>query len=115
MSEVRGAATFRTSADAYDRHIGRYGPELAAALIAVELTRWHYVERSPDPAAYCEFFRETFRLVAGLYAALADRRDALAALDRDFLEFAARSTQGPPRGPAEYHYEYLPVVGRKPE
>lgn len=34
MSEVRGAATFRTSADAYDRHIGRYGPELAAALIA---------------------------------------------------------------------------------
>jgi ubiquinone/menaquinone biosynthesis C-methylase UbiE len=34
VSEVRGAATFRTSADAYDRHIGRYGPELAAALIA---------------------------------------------------------------------------------
>jgi SAM-dependent methyltransferase len=33
VSEVRGAATFRTSADAYDRHIGRYGPELAAALI----------------------------------------------------------------------------------
>jgi SAM-dependent methyltransferase len=34
VSEVRGAATFRTSADAYDRHIGRYGAELAAALIA---------------------------------------------------------------------------------
>ena len=34
VTEVRGAATFRTSADAYDRHIGRYGPELAAALIA---------------------------------------------------------------------------------
>jgi SAM-dependent methyltransferase len=34
VSEVRGAETFRTSADAYDRHIGRYGPELAAALIA---------------------------------------------------------------------------------
>jgi SAM-dependent methyltransferase len=29
-----GAATFRTPADAYDRHIGRYGPELARALIA---------------------------------------------------------------------------------
>jgi SAM-dependent methyltransferase len=28
-----GAATFRTSADAYDRHIGRYGPGLAAALV----------------------------------------------------------------------------------
>jgi SAM-dependent methyltransferase len=29
-----GAETFRASADAYDRHIGRYGPSLAAALIA---------------------------------------------------------------------------------
>jgi SAM-dependent methyltransferase len=28
-----GAATFRTPADAYDRHIGRYGGELARALI----------------------------------------------------------------------------------
>jgi ubiquinone/menaquinone biosynthesis C-methylase UbiE len=34
VSDVRGAATFRISADSYDRHIGRYGPELAAALIA---------------------------------------------------------------------------------
>jgi SAM-dependent methyltransferase len=29
-----GAETFRASADAYDRHVGRYGPSLAAALIA---------------------------------------------------------------------------------
>jgi SAM-dependent methyltransferase len=29
-----GAATFRTPAEAYDRHIGRYGGELARALIA---------------------------------------------------------------------------------
>jgi SAM-dependent methyltransferase len=29
-----GAATFRTSADAYDRHIGRYGSDLAVALIS---------------------------------------------------------------------------------
>ncbi|HWI09251.1 MAG TPA: class I SAM-dependent methyltransferase [Solirubrobacteraceae bacterium] len=34
MAETRGAATFRTSAAAYDRHIGRYGPALARALIA---------------------------------------------------------------------------------
>ena len=33
MAETRGAATFRTSAEAYDRHIGRYGPALARALI----------------------------------------------------------------------------------
>jgi 16S rRNA (adenine(1408)-N(1))-methyltransferase len=31
---VSGAETFRTSASAYDRHVGRYGGELAAALIA---------------------------------------------------------------------------------
>jgi SAM-dependent methyltransferase len=32
--DARGAATFRTSAQAYDRHIGRYGPELATGLIS---------------------------------------------------------------------------------
>jgi SAM-dependent methyltransferase len=34
MGEVPGAATFRTPAEAYDRHIGRYCAELARALIA---------------------------------------------------------------------------------
>jgi SAM-dependent methyltransferase len=34
MGEVSGAATFRAPALAYDRHIGRYGPPLAAALVA---------------------------------------------------------------------------------
>lgn len=34
MSDAPGAATFLTSAAAYDRHIGRYGPQLAVALIA---------------------------------------------------------------------------------
>ena len=34
MSDAAGAATFRTPAEAYDRHIGRYGRELAQALIA---------------------------------------------------------------------------------
>jgi SAM-dependent methyltransferase len=29
-----GAETFRASADSYDRHVGRYGPQLASALIA---------------------------------------------------------------------------------
>ena len=33
VAETRGAATFRTSAAAYDRHIGRYGPPLARALV----------------------------------------------------------------------------------
>jgi SAM-dependent methyltransferase len=33
MADAPGAATFRTPADAYDRHIGRYGGELARALV----------------------------------------------------------------------------------
>jgi SAM-dependent methyltransferase len=33
VPEATGAATFRTPAEAYDRHIGRYGGELARALI----------------------------------------------------------------------------------
>ena len=33
-SGMPGAETFRASADAYDRHVGRYGPSLAEALIA---------------------------------------------------------------------------------
>jgi ubiquinone/menaquinone biosynthesis C-methylase UbiE len=80
---------------------------------SLELTRRQYVERSPDPAAYCRFFKETFGPVIGLYASLADRPGRPAALDRDFLEFATRSNQGPPGGPAEYAYEYLLVVGRR--
>ena len=34
MSRAPGAATFRTPAEAYDRHVGRYGRELARALCA---------------------------------------------------------------------------------
>lgn len=35
MAETSAAASFRTSAEAYDRHIGRYGPALARALIEI--------------------------------------------------------------------------------
>ena len=34
MSHAPGAATFRTAAEAYDRHVGRYGRELARELCA---------------------------------------------------------------------------------
>jgi hypothetical protein len=86
------------------------------AFASLELTRAQYVERSPGgPAAYCELFKETFGPVVGLYASLAEQPDERAALDRDFLDFATRSNQGPPGGPAEYPYEYLLVVGRKRE
>jgi SAM-dependent methyltransferase len=34
VTDVPGAETFRVAADAYDRHIGRYGPALADGLIS---------------------------------------------------------------------------------
>ena len=94
--------------EAHEREL--FGDRLAS----LELTRHSYVERSPsDPAAYCEFFKQTFGPVIALYAGLADEPDRLAALDRDFLEFATRANQAPPGRPAEYPYEYLLVVGRR--
>jgi ubiquinone/menaquinone biosynthesis C-methylase UbiE len=80
---------------------------------SLEMTRRHYVERADTPVDYREFFKETFGPVVALYASYADDPDTLAALDRDFLEFATRTNSGPSEGPAEYHYEYLLVVARK--
>lgn len=80
---------------------------------SLEMTRREYVERSPGgPSGYRELFKATFGPVIAVYAALADRPERVAALDRDFLDFATRSSRGRPGGPAEYHYEYLLVVAR---
>jgi hypothetical protein len=72
---------------------------------ALELTRREYTERAASPRAYCDLFRETFGPVAAIYAGLAGQPDRLAALDRDFLDFAKRANTGPRGGPAEYPYE----------
>ena len=47
-----------------------------------------------------------------LYGLLADEPERLAALDREFREFASRANSGTPDA-AEYRYEYLLVVARK--
>ena len=93
-----------------EEHVRELFGERVAKL---DLTRQEYVERSSTPIDYCEFFKRTFGPVVGLYASLADQPDQVAALDRDFLEFATRSNRGAPEGPAEYHYQYLVVVARK--
>ncbi len=81
-------------------------------LASLQMTRHTNVERSPgDPAAYCDFFKETFGPVIGLRTEFAADPARLAALDRDFLEFATRANQAPPGQPAEYPYEYLLVIG----
>ncbi len=80
---------------------------------SLELTRRSYVERSPGgPAEYVAFFRETFGPVIALYGSLADEPERLAALDREFRDFADRANSGGAEA-AEYRYEYLLVVARK--
>jgi ubiquinone/menaquinone biosynthesis C-methylase UbiE len=79
----------------------------------LELTRRDYAERADSPRAYRELFKETFGPIVATYTSLAEQPDRLAALDRDFLEFATRSNSGAPGAPAEYRYEYLLAVGRK--
>jgi 2-polyprenyl-6-hydroxyphenyl methylase/3-demethylubiquinone-9 3-methyltransferase len=77
------------------------------------MTRHRYVERSPGgPADYCAFFKASFGPLIALYGMLAEEPERVAALERDFLDFATRSNRGAPDA-AEYPYEYLLVVARK--
>ncbi|MGP4029279.1 hypothetical protein [Actinomadura sp. 3N407] len=80
---------------------------------SLEMSRDEYVEKVESPGAYVDLFKRTFGPVVATYASLADDPERLAALDRDFLEFATRTNRGSADGPAEYHYEYLLVVARK--
>ena len=77
---------------------------------SLEMTRRHYVEKAESPAAYCAFFKETFGPAVAIVRGLADEPDRLAAFERDFLDYATRSSSG---SPAEYRYEYLLVVAHK--
>ena len=78
---------------------------------SLELTRAWLVERSEGgPREYCDFYRETFGPAVAAYSGEPDR---VAALDREFLDFATRMNRGEADGPSEYHYEYLLVVARK--
>ncbi|HEX2174406.1 MAG TPA: class I SAM-dependent methyltransferase [Nocardioidaceae bacterium] len=80
---------------------------------SLHMTRRKYIETVDSPGAYVDLFKRTFGPVVATYAALADDPERLAALDRDFLEFATRTNQGRANGAAEYHYEYLLVLAQK--
>jgi ubiquinone/menaquinone biosynthesis C-methylase UbiE len=68
-------------------------------LDSLEMTRREYVERADSPRDYRELFKRTFGPVVATYASLAGQPARLAALDRDFLDFATRSNRGPRGGP----------------
>lgn len=79
---------------------------------SLAMVRREYVEKAASPRDYCAFFKQTFGPAVALYASIADQPDRVAALDRDFLEFATCSNRGASEGPAEYRYEYLLVVAQ---
>jgi ubiquinone/menaquinone biosynthesis C-methylase UbiE len=79
---------------------------------ALEMSRNQYVETAPSPRAYVDHFKATFGPAVAIYAGLADQPDRLAAMDREFHEFAETSNRGAPGGPAEFPYRYLLVVAR---
>ena len=83
---------------------------------SLTLERDSYVESSPGgPAEYCEFFKRHFGPVIALREALTAEPDRLAALDREFLEFATRENRAAAGERAEYVYDYLLVVARRSE
>jgi ubiquinone/menaquinone biosynthesis C-methylase UbiE len=82
---------------------------------SLDLRRRHYTEKLPDsptPEDYVDFYKETFGPIVATYGLLADQPERLAALDRDFTDFARRWNEGTPDA-AEYRYDYLLVVARK--
>ncbi len=93
-----------------ERHVQEL---FADRLHSLELAVDRYLERSPDPEAYCAFFEETFGPLIAIRNSLAEEPGRLAALEREFRELALQANEGPARGPAEYAYEYLLVVGRR--
>jgi len=89
--------------------------ELFADRAELELTRRVAVERLDGaPRDYVDVYKEQFGPVVATYALLADDAERTAALDRDFLAFAADFNHGPADGPVEYRYGYLLVVARTP-
>jgi ubiquinone/menaquinone biosynthesis C-methylase UbiE len=81
--------------------------------VVLEMTRRSYIERAATPEAYRDFFYETFGPAVAIRAGLAGDSERQEQFDREFLDFAVRSNAGPPKGPAEYPYEYLLVIGRR--
>jgi ubiquinone/menaquinone biosynthesis C-methylase UbiE len=76
----------------------------------LDMTRREYVERAVSPRAYYDLFSQTFGPMVAIRASLADTPARAAALDRDFLEFVARSNRAETGDLVEISYEYLLVV-----
>ena len=70
------------------------------------------VDHFADPSQLCAFYKQNFGPTVAAYAGLGADSARVAALDREFLEFAVRANRGTPGQPARYEYPYLRVVAR---
>ena len=93
-----------------EEHVRKlFGPRVES----LEMTRREYVESAASPGAYLDLFKQTFGPMVAIYTSLANTPERVAALDRDFLDFVARSNRGTLQGPVQIPYEYLLLVARK--
>ena len=82
-------------------------------IASLQMTRREYVETAASPREYYDLFQRTFGPMVAIRASMADQPERVAALDREFFEFIARSNRGAREGPVHIPYEYLLVVARK--
>jgi len=83
-------------------------------LASIEMTRRTYVETAASAHEYCDLFRKAFGPLVAIRGALAGDPERLAALDRGFETFVARSNRAASPDRVEIPYDYLQVIGRKP-
>jgi len=78
---------------------------------ALSLTRDTYAEHASSPEAWVELYTTTFGPIVAIEQSRSENPERVAAFDREFLDFARKSTgRG---GAAEYEFEYLLIVARK--
>jgi hypothetical protein len=70
------------------------------------------VDRFADAREYCAYYRANFGPIIATFAGVADDAAQLAALERDFLDYAARFNLAGHAERARYEHEYLLVRAR---
>ncbi|SFA83141.1 2-polyprenyl-6-hydroxyphenyl methylase / 3-demethylubiquinone-9 3-methyltransferase [Amycolatopsis marina] len=73
------------------------------------------VEHFADKEDFCAYYKANFGPAIATYADIADDPERVAALDRDFLDYAARANVSPTAPSPTYVFDYVVVLARKKE
>lgn len=71
------------------------------------------VDHFMSPEEFCAYYKAHFGPTIATYAGIADDPERIAALDRDFLDYARRSNRAASGGPPRYGYDYRIFTARK--